>query len=74
MLRYGIDTWAPKLPVERVIVEIPDYESPSWNSIVGTEVDIIRSNFISDTLSRMLEYSKVFVKTRKDEFRVYMCC
>ncbi|GJX92730.1 arginine--tRNA ligase, chloroplastic/mitochondrial [Tanacetum coccineum] len=68
MVRYGIDTWAPKLPFKGVIVEIPDYESSIRNRIVGSEADIIRSNFIRETLIRMLEYSKVFVKCSKDEF------
>ncbi|PWA58436.1 arginyl-tRNA synthetase, class Ic [Artemisia annua] len=61
MVRYGIETWAPKLGFKRVIVEeITDYES----SIVGT----IRSSFIRDTFIRMLEYSQVSVNANKDEF------
>ena len=73
MLRDGIHTWAPKLPVERVIVEIPDYDCSIWKSVVGAEVDIIRPDYIRDTFIRMLEYSKVSVKSSNDVFRVYMC-
>lgn len=66
MVRYGIETWAPKLGFKRVIVEeITDYES----SIVGT----IRSSFMRDTFIRMLEYSQVYVNANKDEFLVHMC-
>ncbi|GJR48982.1 RNA-directed DNA polymerase, eukaryota, reverse transcriptase zinc-binding domain protein, partial [Tanacetum coccineum] len=57
MLKDGIDTWAPKLPVERVIIHT--------TSIAGEETidDRLRRTCIGDTLTRMLEYSRVVVSS-----------
>ncbi|GJU33056.1 hypothetical protein Tco_1176645 [Tanacetum coccineum] len=57
MLKVGIDTWAPKLPVERVIIHIPSIASKE------TIDDRLRRTCIGDTLTRMLEYSKVVVSS-----------
>ncbi|GJZ67567.1 hypothetical protein Tco_0630807 [Tanacetum coccineum] len=57
MLKDGIDTWAPKLPVERVIIHIPSIASKE------TIDDRLRHTCIGDTLTRMLEYSKVVVSS-----------
>ena len=52
MVKNGIDTWAPKLPVERVIVDYPSLEEEVL-------VDLFRRRAIGGALIRMLEYSKV---------------
>ena len=52
MLKDGIDTWAPKLPVERVIVDYPSLEEEM-------QVDLFRRRAMGYTLIRMLEYSNV---------------
>ncbi|GJT48736.1 arginine--tRNA ligase, chloroplastic/mitochondrial [Tanacetum coccineum] len=52
MIKDGIDTWAPQLPVERVVVDYPSLDEEIL-------VDLFRRRAIGHTLIRMLEYSKV---------------
>ncbi|PWA96467.1 arginyl-tRNA synthetase, class Ic [Artemisia annua] len=56
MLKDGIETWAPKLPVKKVILDYPslDEEIP---------VDLFRRCSIRYTLMSILEYSKVDATT-----------
>ncbi|GJX23472.1 putative reverse transcriptase domain-containing protein [Tanacetum coccineum] len=49
MLKVGIDTWAPELPVKRVLVV--DYP------LIGVNVGLFQQRAIRDTLVRMLEFS-----------------
>lgn len=51
MLKDGIDSWAPKLDVKRVIVGYPSPECADWFRLFP----------IVNTLMRILEYSKVDV-------------
>ncbi|PWA74040.1 arginyl-tRNA synthetase, class Ic [Artemisia annua] len=58
MLNHGIDTWAPKLPVKRAVIDFF-----SRNIHMGH----LRSTVIGETLARMLEYSKVDVLRRSHD-------
>ncbi|GKD47679.1 anticodon-binding aminoacyl-tRNA synthetase, class 1a [Tanacetum coccineum] len=55
MLNHGIDTWVPKLPVKRAVIDFS-----SRNIHMGH----LRSAVIGETLARMLEYSRVDVIRR----------
>lgn len=52
MLLNGEDTWAPKLPVERVLVKYPSLDEE-------IHTGLFRRKAIADTLLRMFRHSKV---------------
>nr|GEX92302.1 aminoacyl-tRNA synthetase, class 1a, anticodon-binding [Tanacetum cinerariifolium] len=54
MLKDGIETWAPKLPLKRVIVDYPSLDEEM-------HLDLFRRCSIRNTLMSILEYSKVDV-------------
>ena len=73
MLKHGIDIWAPKLPVERVIVEYPSLDDEM-------NLDLIRRRAIGYTLMRVLKYSKVDVtighptiSPTRSKVHIYLC-
>ncbi|GAB4839006.1 hypothetical protein Ancab_028536 [Ancistrocladus abbreviatus] len=55
MLIDGIQTWAPELPIKRVVV---DFSSPIAKEMHAGH---LRSTIIGDTLAHMLEFSNVEV-------------
>jgi arginyl-tRNA synthetase len=59
MLIYGIKTWAPTLPVKRVLF---DFSSP--NIAKEMHVGHIRSTILGDTLARMFEFANIEVLRR----------
>ena len=69
MLRGGIDTWAPKLYAEKVMIISPSLD----NDIAeGTRAAWFRRSYIINTLIRMLKYSDVPVTVFKEYPQVYM--
>ena len=63
MLIGGIDTWAPKLYAEKVMIISPSLD----NDIAeGTRAAWFRSSYIINTLIRMLKYSDVPVTVFKE--------
>ncbi|GJX50870.1 arginine--tRNA ligase, chloroplastic/mitochondrial [Tanacetum coccineum] len=52
MLQDGTDTWAPKLPVERVLVKYPSLDEE-------IHTGLFRRSVTAETLVRMLSHSKV---------------
>nr|GEZ08143.1 aminoacyl-tRNA synthetase, class 1a, anticodon-binding [Tanacetum cinerariifolium] len=58
MPKYGIDTWAPKLPVKKVSLHFPSLDGLDY-------MGYLRRCFIKDALFRMLVFSKVYVVPKR---------
>ena len=58
MLLYGIDIWAPRLPMKKTIINF------SRNIAKEMCMDHLRCTILGETLARTLKYSGVCVRQR----------